>query len=144
MACGIFFLLYCLEKPIYSPVLNNTDCASSEAQMRRTLLVLQQLLSFQVPTVMVTLITCGILGSVFRVALYGFAVLPVLVVLSSVLVFIISGASVPSAIEIFKSTSPEASSDKIQAALAPIVSLHRNIGIFVAVILVIQLVSTAF
>ncbi len=145
MASGIFFLLYCLEEPIYSPVLKkNAYGVDSDTQMRRVLLVLQQLLTFRVPVVMVTLITCGILGSVFRAALYGFAPLPVLVIFSGVLIFITSAGFVPPAIKIFKNASPEASSGEIQAALAPIVGLHRNVGILVAVVLILQLLSVAF
>jgi hypothetical protein len=145
MASGIFFLLYCLEEPIYSPVLNkNTDGTESEPQMRRILMVLQQLLAFRVPVVMVTLITSGILSAASRVAICGFAPLPVLVIISSVLIFVVSAVSVPSAIKIFKSTSPEALSGEVQGALAPIVRLHRNVGILVIITLIIQLTSVAF
>ncbi|MGK7894098.1 MAG: hypothetical protein AB4372_10850 [Xenococcus sp. (in: cyanobacteria)] len=145
MASGIFFLLYCLEEPIYSPVLKEkADGIDSDRQMRRVLLVLQQLLTFRVPVVMVTLITCGILGSVFRVAFYGFAPLPVLVILSGVLIFVTSASFVPPAIKTFKNASPEASSGEIQSALAPIVVLHRNVGFIVVVTLILQLASVAF
>lgn len=145
MASGIFFLLYCLEEPIYSSVLKrNTYSVDSDTQMRRVLLVLQQLLTFRVPVVMVTLITCGILGSVFRVAFYGFAPVPILVIFSGVLIFVTSASLVPPAITIFKNASPEASTGEIQTALAPIVQLHRNIGILVAVTLILQLTSAAF
>ncbi|NER79143.1 MAG: hypothetical protein F6K42_06090 [Leptolyngbya sp. SIO1D8] len=145
MASGIFFLLYCLEAPIYSSVLQKREFSvNSDVQMRRILLVLQQFLKYRVPIVMVTLITCGILGSIFRVLLYGFAPLPILVILSSVLIFATSANSVPAAIKVFKDVSPEASSDEIQAALTPIVELHRNAGIFVALVIALQLASTVF
>ncbi|MDJ0634866.1 MAG: hypothetical protein QNJ34_16880 [Xenococcaceae cyanobacterium MO_188.B29] len=145
MASGIFFLLYCLEEPIYSPVFKKkADGIDLDRQMRRVLITLQQLLTFRVPVVMVTLITCGILGSVFRVAFYGFAPLPILVILSSVLIFVTSASLVPPAIKIFKNANPKASFGEIQAALAPIVKLHRNVGIFVALTLILQLASTAF
>jgi hypothetical protein len=145
MASGIFFLLYCLEEPIYSPVLKkNAYGVDSEVQMRRVLLVLQQFLRFRVPIVMVTLIICGTLGSAFRVALYGFDPLSALISISGVFVLITGQVFVKPAIKIFKDASPEASSGEIQAALAPIVGLHRNVGIFVAVVLILQLASVAF
>ncbi len=145
MASGIFFILYCLEEPIYSPVLRkNAAGADSDPQMRRTLVVLQQLLSFRVPVMMVTLITSGIVSAVYRVVTFGFAPLPVLVVVSSLLVFVVSAISVPSAIKVFKNANPEALSSEVQGALAPIVRLHRNVGFLVVVTLMIQLTSVAF
>lgn len=144
MASGIFFLLYCLEEPIYDLVLKkNASGADTDLQMRRILMVLQQLLTFRVPVVMVTLITSGILSSFYRMAISGFALLPVLVVVSSLLVFIVSAISVPSAIKVFKNANPEASSSEVQGTLAPIVRLHRNVGFLVAVTLIIQLTSAA-
>ncbi len=145
MATGIFFLLYCLEEPIYSPVLQkNPEGVDSDAQMRRVLLVLQQFLTFLVPIVMVTLVISATVGSTVRVALYGLAPLPVLVTLSITFAIVYSGLFVPSAIKRFKNVSPEASADDIQAALAPIVRLHRNVGIIVVITLILQLTSVAF
>jgi len=144
MASGIFFLLYCLEEPLYSPVLKkNAFSVDSDPQMRRVLMVLQQFLRFRVPVVMVSLITCATLGAALRVALYGFAPLPVLVALSSTFAIIYSGFLVPSAIKMFKNASIEALPGELQETLAPIVRLHRNVGIFVAVTLIIQLTSAA-
>jgi hypothetical protein len=146
MASGIFFLLYCLEEPLYSPVLNNNNNAfsiDSDTQMRRVLMVLQQFLSFRVPIVMVSLITCATLGSALRVTLYGFAPLPVLVALSSMAAIVYSGFLVPSAIKMFKNASTEALPSELQESLAPIVRLHRNVGACIAVTLIIQLTSVA-
>lgn len=145
MASGIFFLLYCLEEPIYSPVLKKKALGDdSDVLMRRVLLVLQQFLKFRVPIVMVTLIICGTLGSAFRLALYGFAPLPVLVALSSAFVIIYSGFLVPPAIKMFENISLKASADEIQVALAPIVRLHRDVGFLVALTLILHLTSAAF
>lgn len=145
MASGIFFLLYCLEEPIYDPIFKkNASSADTELQMRRTLTVLQQLLTFRVPVVMVTLITSGIISAVYRVATSGVAPLPVLVAIGGLLVFVVSAISVPSAITVFKNANPEALSGEVQSALAPIVRLHRNVGFLVAVTLIIQLTSIAF
>ena len=145
MASGIFFLLYGLEKPIYSPVLQkNPQGVDSAAQMRRVLLVLQQFLACRVPVVMVTLIVCGTLGSLFRLKLYGFAPLPVLVVLSGVFTIITGAVLVRPAIKLFDGVSPKTSPDGMQVALEPIVRLHRNVGVLVAVTLILQLASTAF
>ena len=145
MATGIFFLLYCLEEPIYSSVLQKkTHGVDSDMLMRRVLLVLQQFLKFRVPIVMVTLITCGTLGSGLRLALDGFAPLPILVTLSSTFVIVYSGFLVPSAIKMFPGVSLEASTDDIQTALAPIVRLHHDVGILVAFTLILQLTSVAF
>lgn len=145
MASGIFFLLYCLEEPLYSPVLKkNASGVDSDTQMRHVLMLLQQFLRFRVPVVMVTLITCATLGSALRVALYGFTPLPILVTLSSTFAIIYSGFLVPSAIKMFKNASTEALAGELQEALAPIVRLHRNVGIFIAITLIIQLTSTAF
>ncbi|MEH2347236.1 MAG: hypothetical protein V7K55_04405 [Nostoc sp.] len=93
---------------------------------------------------MVTLIISATLGSAFRLALYGFAPLPILVTLTITFAIVYSGFCVPSAIKIFKNASPEASSDDVQAALAPIVRLHRNVGIIVAFTLIIQIASVTF
>jgi len=145
MATGIFFLLYCLEEPIYSSVLQKkVPGVDSDMLMRRVLVVLQQFLKFRVPIVMVTLIICGTLGSAFRLALYGFAPLPVLVALSSTFVIVYSGFLVPQAIKMFENVSFQASSDKIQVALAHIVRLHRDVGFLVAVTLILHLTSVAF
>lgn len=145
MASGIFFVLYCLEGPIYSPVLKkNPYDLDSDAQMRRVLLILQQFLTFGLPIVMVTLIISATVGSAFRVVLYGFVPLPVLVTLSITFAIIYSGLFVPSAIKIFNSANPEASADNIQAALAPIVRLHRNVGMIVAFTLILHLASVVF
>ena len=145
MASGIFFLLYCLEEPIYSPVLKkNVGGVDSDAQMRRVLLVLQQFLTFRVPFVMGILIIGAMLASAFRLAVYGFAPWPVFIILSGTFIMVTGVVFVRPAIKLFKNASPEASPDEIQAALAPIVRLHRNVGMFVAVILIIQLTSVAF
>ncbi len=145
MASGIFFLLYCLEEPIYSPVLRkNSYGVDSDLQMRRVLLVLQQFLRFRVPIVMGTLIICGTLGSGIHVALYGFNPLSVLIIFSGAFVLFAAQVFVKPAIKIFENASPEASSTEIQAALAPIVGLHRNVGIFVALVLILQLARVAF
>jgi len=150
MASGIFFLLYCLEAPIYNTVgakdvgAKETNGADSDALMRRVLLVLQQFLSFRVPIVMVTLVTCSILGSVLRLVLDGFTTLSILVALSSTFAIVYSGFLVPSAVKLFEDVSLEASTSEIQTALAPIVRLHRNVGIVIAVTLMLQLASVAF
>lgn len=145
MASGIFFLLYCLEKPIYSLVLQKKAISSDyDTLMRRVLLVLQQFLGFKVPIVMVTLIISGTLGSAFRLAFYGFAPLPVIVALSSTFVIVYSGFLVPPAIKMFENVSLQASADEIQVALAPIVRLHRDVGFLVAVTLILHLTSTVF
>jgi len=144
MASGIFFLLYCLEEPLYSPVLkNNAFGVDSDTQMRRVLMVLQQFLSFRVPVVMVSLITCATLGPALHVTLYGFTPLPVLVALSSMGAIVYSGFLVPSSIKMFKNASTEALPSELQESLAPIVRLHRNVGVCVAVTLMIQLTSVA-
>ncbi len=145
MGSGIFFLLYCLEEPIYSSVFKKkADGIDSDALMRRVLQVLQQFLTFRVPIVMVTLITCGTLGSGLRLALDGFAPLPILVTLSSTFVIVYSGFLVPSAIKMFEGVRLEASTNEIQTALAPIVRLHHDVGILVGFTLILQLVSAAF
>ncbi len=145
MAIGIFFLLYCLEEPIYSPVLKkNAHGVDSDAQMRRVLLVLQQYLTFRVPYVMALLIISAMLGSAFRVALYGFAPLPVLVTISTAFTMVVAVLLVRPAVKLFRDASPEASPHDIQVALGPIVRLHRNVGIFVAVTLILHLASAAF
>lgn len=145
MATGIFFLLYCLEEPLYRSVLQNkAEGEDSDLLMRRVLVVLQQFLKFRVPIVMVTLIISGTLGSAFRLALYGFAPLPVLVALSSTFVIVYSGFLVPPAIKMFENVSLQAPSDQIQVALAPIVRLHRNVGFLVALTLILHLTSTVF
>ena len=145
MGTGIFFILYCLEQPIYSAVGGKeTDLANSDALMRRVLVVLQQFLSFKVPIVMVTLVTCGTLGSGLRLALNGLTPLPILVALSSTFAIVYSGFLVPSAIKMFESVSLEASTDEIQTALAPIVRLHHDVGILIGFTLILQLTSVAF
>ena len=145
MASGIFFVLYCLEEPIYSSVFKKKNRGNdSDMQMRRVLLVLQQFLRFRVPIVMVTLIILGTLGTASRLVFYGFDPLSALISLSGVLVLVTAQILVKPAIKVFKSANPEASSGDIQTALAPIVGLHRNVGFFVAVILILQLVSVAF
>lgn len=145
MAIGIFFLLYCLEEPIYGSVLKkNVHTVDLDVRMRGVLLVLQQYLTFRVPSVMVTLIISIMLGSIFRVVLYGFAPLPVLVVFSTMFTIVIAAVLVRPAIKLFRDASPEASPHDIQVALGPIVRLHRNVGIFVAITLILHLASTAF
>lgn len=145
MASGIFFLLYCLEEPIYSSVFSKKGSSDdSDVLLRRVLLVLQQFLRFKVPIVMVTLIISGTLGSAFRIALYGFAPLPVIVAFSSTFIIIYSGFLVPPAIKMFENVNLQASTDEIQVALAPIVRLHRDVGFLVAFTLILHLTSAAF
>lgn len=145
MASGIFFLLYCLEEPIYSFVLQNkANRTDLDTLIRRVLLILQQFLRFRVPVVMVTLIICGTLGSAFRLALYGFTPLSVMVALSSTFIIVYSGFLVPPAIKMFENADLQASTNDLQVALAPIVRLHRNVGFLVVVTLILHLTSTIF
>ncbi len=145
IASGIFFLLYCLEKPIYSQVLKkNAGAVDSDTQMRRVLVVLQQFLTFRVPFVMGILIIGAMLSCLLRLGLYGFAPLPVFIIISSILIIATTLVFGQPAIKRFQNVSPEASPNEIQTALTPIVRVHRNFGMFVAVILIIQVGSLFF
>lgn len=145
MATGIFFVLFLLEVPIYKAVGGKeTDLTNSDPLMRRVLIVLQQFLSLHLPKVMVTLIISATVGSGLRLVLDGLNPLPIAIAACSTFAIVYSGFCVPSAIKMFESVSVEASTNELQTALAPIVGLHRNVGIFVAFALILQLVSAAF
>lgn len=137
-------MLFCLEKPAYRMLLARDSIHGDSGQMGRVLMVLKQFLKSGVPIVMASLMLLALGSAALSVIFYDYNALQLTVIGIALAMIATFGALVPPAIRKMEAGKLEASGDAIRSSLAPLVRLHRNGGLVVVLLLVLQLLSMVY
>lgn len=144
VAIGIFFMLYCIEKPIYSAVFGGHVTDYSGEKLTQVLLALKQFRSSGVPRVMGSLIIIALLSSIANLLLYRYNMLQLIMVISVLVMISTFGMLVPPAIRKMLSGDEAGSAMQMKQSLAPLVKLHIYGGLTVIFMFFLQFMAVVY